>query len=961
LQFTRRSFLEAGGGALVLCLVRLRWPGDAAGRAPGAANAALPAQPIEYGGFADLYRGRWSWDLVVKGTHQVNCWYQRGCCWNVFVKEGIVWREEQAATYPQTNREVPDFNPRGCQKGACYSQRMYDAGRVRYPLKRAGARGEGRWKRISWKQALGEIADSFIDVLSNDGPGAIFWDAGGGLTGGGHGVGHFRTQTVLDSLLMDMNAEVGDDKPGALATAGKIMFSNSADDLFYSDLILIWGGNPVVTQIPNAHFIHESRYHGARIVTIAPDYSPSSIHADQWIPVQVGTDAALALSLAQVMIEEGLYDARFVAEQTDLPLLVRSDTRRFLRAWDLEGGSDDETFYVYDRASAEVRKASSETLALGELDPALEGEFRVGTRDGETTVTPVFSLLREHLSGYAPEATSKLTGVHPRVVRDLARRIAASRAATILPQSSLTKFYHALEMERAQILVMTLAGQVGRKGSGFTAFPYLSIDGSEALYMASGSLPPRLGAAALGLKAAPTVLRKKWQGYTDEMVIYDLARQHYLGGGAPATTLYLYFHAGLEELYGRSKDWDPWLKRECGEYVAEAMEKGWVPDWSKVSPRILVQAGGNLLRRTRGYPVMIDKLLPKLDLLLTVDWRMSTTGLHSDYVLPAAGWYEKDDFTWSTPLAPFCHVTRRAVEPLAESKTDWEFHCLLLKEVQKRAIGRGLRTFRDRAGKPRRLDRVYDEFTFGGRFTEHNPEELLDQILALTANLGDVRWEELKEKGYARFTGVGAHALTMGTATDIAPNETITANTWHTEKKQPWPTLTRRLQFYIDHDLYLELGEELPVHKENPALGGNYPLQMTGGHARWSIHAMWRDHEQMLQLQRGAPLVYIAAADARRRGIKDGDRVRVYNDVGSFQLDARVSATVKPGQVIVYHAWEPYQFEGHRSHQSVMPSPINPIHLAGGYLQLQPFFVTGTPSSPDRGTRVEVEPLAHPA
>jgi nitrate reductase alpha subunit len=365
--------------------------------------------------------------------------------------------------------------------------------------------------------------------------------------------------------------------------------------------------------------------------------------------------------------------------------------------------------------------------------------------------------------------------------------------------------------------------------------------------------------------------------------------------------------------------------------------------------------GGNLLRRVKGYPKMVSNLLPKLDLLVAIDWRMSNTARHSDYVLPAAGWYEKDDISWSTPIAPFCHITRRAVKPFAGSKTDWEFHCLFLKKIQQLANERGLRTFVDRAGRERRLDRVYDEFTFGGRFTEDNPEAIVEEVFSLTKNLGGISWGEIKERGYARFTAVGDHSFTVGTATDIEPNETITPSLWHTENKLPWPTLTRRMQFYIDHEIFMELGEELPVHKDDPASGGSYPLQMTGGHARWSIHAMWREQAHMLRLQRGEPLIYISTPDASARGIGDGDRVRVFNDVGSFELQAKISPAVRPGTLMMYHGWEPHQFERHRSHHSAMPGPINPIHLAGGYRHLQPFFITGSPISPARGTRFEVK------
>ena len=121
--------------------------------------------PIAYGDWRNIYRDKWRWDKVVKSSHFVNCWYQAHCSWNVYVKDGVVWREEQVARYEQTNADVPDPNPRGCQKGGCFSDRMYEAGRVKYPLKRVGPRGSGQWKRISWEEANLEIADKMLDIV----------------------------------------------------------------------------------------------------------------------------------------------------------------------------------------------------------------------------------------------------------------------------------------------------------------------------------------------------------------------------------------------------------------------------------------------------------------------------------------------------------------------------------------------------------------------------------------------------------------------------------------------------------------------------------------------------------------------------------------------------------------------------------------------------------------------------
>jgi DMSO reductase family type II enzyme molybdopterin subunit len=951
-MWTRRGFLRAGGSALTLTLLQLRGAGTAS-----AAPSGRPGSAPRYRNTADLYREKWTWDRVAKGTHYVNCGYNRGCAWNVYVKDGIVWREEQVGSYEQTNADVPDFNPRGCQKGACYSDRMYDAGRLTHPLKRVGPRGSGRWKRISWDEALGEIAERSIDAMvsEQDGPGSIYWDLGSGMSNGCHGLGLTRTGYLLDTPILENTTEIGDHMPGVTTTCGKLVFNSSMDDLHYSDLILIWGGNPSATHIPNAHFIQESRYNGAHVVTITPDYNPSAIHADEWIPVNLGSDAALALSMAQVMVEEKLYKADFIAEQTDLPLLVRLDNGDLLRQRDVQRDGDDDRFYVFDSARGAVVEAPRRSLALDGIRPALRGTFSADTLAGPVRVTPVFERLRRQLEDYRPEQTRATTGVAPAVVRRLARRIANARACSNVCQTNFSKFYHGMEMERGVLLVFALAGHFGRRGAGYSAIPQLSIAGADAFTPVSGRLSPKLGIALMTAKMVPHMIQMKLAGHSDEMILYELARLDYARGNLVTTPLFHYQHGGLAELYGSGRRWDPHMQRDFQEYLDEAVQQGWqfVP---QRAPRILFSAGGNMLRRVRGYHKLMEHLLPKLDLLVTLDWRMSNTARHSDYVLPAAGWYEKDDITWASAMAPFSHATTKAVDPVADSRTDWAFHCLFLKKIQERARARGLSTFVDRHGEERRLDLVYDDFTFSGRFTEDNPEDLLEEILSITSNLDGADWKQLKEKGYLRFSGVGTSVTYIGNSADIEPGETIVSNSWHVQKKVPWPTLTRRMQFYIDHPLYRELGEVLPVHKDNPPIGGDYPLQMTGGHTRWSIHSMWRDHAQISRLQRGEPLINLSPVDAEARGIRDGDRVRVYNDVGEFEIQAKVAACLKPGQVVVYHAWEPFQFKGQKSHQALTPSPLNPVQLAGGYFHLQPMVLMQQPGCTDRGTRVEVAP-----
>ncbi len=359
MQLSRRAFIQTTGAAtLLLSLDRLALR-------PFGGGIASATPPLEYRGWEDLYRQQWVWDKVGRSSHFVNCWYQAHCAWNVFVKDGMVWREEQAADYPAIRSDTPDFNPRGCQKGACYSARMYDPTRVKYPLKRVGERGSGKWERISWEQALTEIGDLMVDTVTTEGPDRIIWSLGPLYTFGTHAAGQIRLNTLLDTCTLDMNTEIGDSHPGAAVTFGKIVAERSLDDYFFSDVILIWGCNPLYTQIPNAHFWTEARYKGIHIVTIAPDYNASSIHADQWIPINPGTDAAFALSMAQVIVSEKLHNEAFLREQTDMPFLVRSDTGRFLRQSDMVKDGSTDVLYVYDTKAKQVVEAPRDTLDAG--------------------------------------------------------------------------------------------------------------------------------------------------------------------------------------------------------------------------------------------------------------------------------------------------------------------------------------------------------------------------------------------------------------------------------------------------------------------------------------------------------------------------------------------------------------------------------------------------------------------
>ena len=97
------------------------------------------------------------------------------------------------------------------------------------------------------------------------------------------------------------------------------------------------------------------------------------------------------------------------------------------------------------------------------------------------------------------------------------------------------------------------------------------------------------------------------------------------------------------------------------------------------------------------------------------------------------------------------------------------------------------------------------------------------------------------------------------------------------------------------------------------------------------MHAIWRADTHLLRLQRGEPLAFISVKDAQDRGIADNDLIRVYNDIGTFTLHAAVAPVLPPGMVIVYHAWEGYQFPDWATQNDVAATPMKPLDMVGDY------------------------------
>ncbi len=336
----------------------------------------------------DAYRNRWAHDKIVRSTHGVNC--TGSCSWKIYVKGGIVTWETQQTDYPRTRWDMPNHEPRGCARGASYSWYLYSANRVKYPMVRGrllerwraamktaktpggrlghhrrrrrraarlpeGARhgrlraqqlGRGepdhrRVQRLHDQEARPRprrSASSPIPAMS-----MVSYAAGS------------RYLSLIGGVCMSFYDWYCDLPPASPQVWGEQTDVPESADWYNSTYIIAWGSNVPQTRTPDAHFFTEVRYKGAKTVAVTPDYSEVAKLADIWLHPKQGTDAALAMAMGHVALNEFYFKQRspyfddYARRYTDLPLLVMLKEHqlpdgsktlvpdRYLRASDFNG------------------------------------------------------------------------------------------------------------------------------------------------------------------------------------------------------------------------------------------------------------------------------------------------------------------------------------------------------------------------------------------------------------------------------------------------------------------------------------------------------------------------------------------------------------------------------------------------------------------------------------------------
>ncbi len=235
------------------------------------------------------------------------------CLLRAYVQDGRIVRLD---TDDRPDRPA-DPQLRACVRGRAYLRRQYHPDRLQHPLKRVGKRGEGRFERISWDQALDSLAGQLERVRAQYGNGALFVPYGTGSYSQLNGSQTARRLMNLAGgcLGIDNSYSWAAINVATPTVYGTLRTGNQRQDWLNARYILMWGWNPAEMRdgTNSDFFIKLARQNGARVVCIDPRMSLSAISlADEWVPIRPGTDTAMMSAMAYVMLTEQLYDAEFV-------------------------------------------------------------------------------------------------------------------------------------------------------------------------------------------------------------------------------------------------------------------------------------------------------------------------------------------------------------------------------------------------------------------------------------------------------------------------------------------------------------------------------------------------------------------------------------------------------------------------------------------------------------------------
>ena len=393
LALTRRRFLQASSALAALPFVSLP-AAHARPLSPDAADAtaATPEQ-------------------IVATCSTFDCGGK--CDIRAHVRDGVVTR---IATLPDEAHDPAMPIMRACVRGRSYRKFVYHPDRLKYPMKRVGKRGEGKFVRISWDEATTLIADNLTRITHQYGPASRYVHVGTAVSGGAFS-GDKMVRRLLNLhggyLESYHSVSMGNTAAATPYTYGTAASGSSLDTLADTRLVILWGHNPNETIFGHTnHYFQQMKRNGTRFIVVDPRYSDTAASlADQWIPLLPSTDNALMDAMMYVIITENLHDKAFIDRYT----------------------------LGFDEESMPDGVPENESLVA----------WLSGKKDGIAKT---------------PEWAEAITHVPAQTIRQLAREYATTKPAALIQGWGPQRHNCGERTARGSTLLATLTGNVGVKG-----------------------------------------------------------------------------------------------------------------------------------------------------------------------------------------------------------------------------------------------------------------------------------------------------------------------------------------------------------------------------------------------------------------------------------------------------------------------------------------------------------------
>lgn len=770
-----------------------------------------------------------------------------GGCWMLCSMEVTIDPEKKTILSIRGNENDPASQGYRCTERITaenLNRLLHHPGQLKYPLERVGKRGEGKWRRLGWDEALDKIAAKLKELVAKHGPETL------AVAEGTYRMDTYWARSRFLNILGN---------PNNVGGAGVMCFCNDAT-LQYATL----GGNlkfPPKTDNINTYVIQGSSGRESmpliwnnlqakmeedkklgkpkmKFICLDPRATTTAAESDVWLRLRPGTDGAMYMGWLNVILTEKLHDAAFVEQWTNAPFLVKESGRQLLRENDVTKGGSSERFVVWDAKANRLAVWDPELYeyAGGGAVPALSGTRDVKLADGRSVrCRTVWDLLCERVAPYTPERVSEISWVPPDRIREAARLYATNKPSVFQWFVGTDQLgLNATRIEQIRILLRAVTGQLD-------VAEYITRDLDLAGF--DGAIPGR------------------GQDLQMEEMLSPEQRKKQLG--ADRFRLLTWPSWEIIDKYYRKKYGKPFAAVGHNYQVSGPLiHKAILSKKPYPVTAFLVTHHNCLVADPNTKEVYQALTSENLELLVVADHWMTPTAELADIVLPIASKLEKPFVDTFEDFFPDLVVGEQLFEPLHDRHTEWELY-------------KGLAM------------RMGQEQYWPWK-TEHEAQEERLKPLGMTIQEGAKtgwffpryvqRAYEEKDPKTGRPTGF------------ITP----------TGKAELYSVVLEML----DYDPLPDFVEPPESPYSTPEVAKEFPLILiTGGRFRPQYHSENRQYGFGMREIHPDPLCDLNDETARTLGIANGDWIWIETRRGRIRQRARTTGAVHPEVIHIQHGW----------------------------------------------------------